>query len=326
MTLPTTKRLAIGLFCVLLTGCYFVKQGIGQLSISHSATPVGEAAPKLPPEDRGKLKLIADIKRFAEERIGLTRSDSFTTFYDTSGKPVSYVVMACRKDRLQEHVWHFPIVGPMPYKGYFDLEDARHEARRLQEKSYDVIIRPAQAYSTLGWFKDPVYSTFLKLSKAELANLILHELVHGTVFSINGEFNESLASFVAVEAGKQYLAGDAEALKEFEDRAADEATFESYMRAVRDTLEALYRSDAPDKMKRREEIFAAAQEEFKKLPFRRGGYEAPTNNAEVLANLRYRRYSYWLAVFESSGRDWAKFLARARAAAAHPDPFRALQP
>lgn len=312
--------------CGLVAGCYFVQQGIGQLRVSSSATPVTEAALKMTAEDRGKLELIADIKGFAEEKIGLARSDSFTTFYDTSGKPVSYVVTACRKDRLQEHVWHFPIVGPMPYKGYFDLEDARHEARRLEEKGYDAIVRPVQAYSTLGWFRDPVYSTFLKLSKAELTNLVLHELVHGTVFSGNAEFNESLASFVALEAGRQYLAGDTEALKEFEDRAADEAVFESYLRALRDTLEALYRSEAPDVMLRRGDIFAAAQEEFSRLPFRRGGYAAPGNNAEVLASLRYLRHSYWLEIFESCGRDWAKFLGRARAAAAQPDPFRALQP
>jgi predicted aminopeptidase len=145
---------------VCVQGCYFLSQYAGQMAILSKARPVEEvlAEETLTPKDRDTIRLIQEIKKYAEERIGLKQTQNFTTFYPAGDKPVSWSVTGCRKDRFEPHRWHYPIIGAASYKGFFDPESALREAVCVEEKGYETLVVPVTAYSTLGYFKDPIYS------------------------------------------------------------------------------------------------------------------------------------------------------------------------
>ncbi len=289
------------------------------------------------PNHRDQLQLIQEIKKFTEERIGMKPTDNFTTYYDPGQRPISYTVSGCRKDRFESHLWHFSIVGAVPYKGYFNREDAEREKARLDEQGYDTLLSPVAAYSTLGYFKDPVLSHFLAYPRPELTALIVHELAHSTVYAPGqGEFNESMAEFVAQEAGLQFLKekfGEAsEEVVGFLNAREDDQRFESFVEGLHGMLDALYRSGAPteETLRRRDEIFQAAKAEFAGLRPKlkrktRGAFERiALNNAVVLSWRMYMRYDYWKKVFDKAGGDWPTFWAWVREAAASPRPFQVM--
>ncbi|HEX7897713.1 MAG TPA: aminopeptidase [Planctomycetota bacterium] len=255
-----------------LSGCYYLKQGAGQLDVLLSSRSIDEAAadPALPEAGRRKLALIKEVKAFGEREMGLTPSSNYTTYYDTGGQPITWIVTACARDKFEPYTWSFPIVGTVPYKGFFDRADALAEARGLEALDLDVNVSPAAAYSTLGYFKDPVLSTMLAYSDEDLASLILHELTHGTIFLAGGvDFNEGLANFVGAQGAMEFFRG----------RRGEGST--SYARAVRSlareerrdarslatyrALDALYKSEASreDKLLLREEVVAALRAGWK---------------------------------------------------------------
>ena len=257
---------------LLLSGCWYLKQGMGQLDLLVNSRSLDEAAvdPTLPEPRRRKLALIREVKAFGEREMGLTPSDNYTSFYDTGGRPVTWIVTACAKDRFEPYTWSFPIVGTVPYKGFFDREDALALARELEAEGLDVSVSAAAAYSTLGYFNDPVLSTMLSYPDEDLASLILHELTHGTIFLPGGvDFNEGLASFVGAQGAMEFF------------RARQGTSSTSYARAVRSlareerrdaralalfrALDALYKSEASreDKLKLREDVAQALRAEWR---------------------------------------------------------------
>jgi predicted aminopeptidase len=265
-------RRCLFLLPLALSGCYYLKQGAGQLDLLINSRSIDEAAadPTMPEAGRRKLALIREVKAFGEREMGLTRSSNYSTYYDTGGQPITWIVTACAKDRFAPYTWSFPIVGTVPYKGFFDRNDALAEARALEALDLDVNVSPAAAYSTLGYFSDPVLSTMLAYPDEDLASLILHELTHGTIFLPGGvDFNEGLASFVGSQGALEFFRG----------RAGEGST--SYARAVRSlareeardgralamykALDALYRSDAPreDKLALRQEVADALRASWK---------------------------------------------------------------
>lgn len=297
------KRFVVSL-PLLLSGCYLAKQAEGQLHIMLSQRPVEGMLedPGVPAETRAKLRLVRDIKSFGEAHMGLTRSGSYTRYYDTGGKPVSYIVSACRKDRFEPYTWWFPIVGTVPYKGYFRRADAAAEARALADQGYDVSLRPVAAYSTLGWFADPVLSTMMDDPEEDLAALILHELTHGTLYLPGGtDFNEGLASFVGYQGALEFARWRfgprspvyARAVEAF----ADEERRDARAKEIFRKLEELYASELPseEKVRRRDEV---------------AGFRV--NNAEVLMGRRYGRYDEFRSIFEQAGGEWERFFQAVR--------------
>jgi predicted aminopeptidase len=311
----------------------------GQLDILFGREDIAEVlqAGRVGEEQARKLRLIADAKEFGETVMGLTQSSNYTTYYDTGGRPVSYVVSACRRDRFESHIWWFPIVGSLPYKGFFALEDARREARSMEASGYDVTVRTVAAYSTLGWFSDPVFSGMLRHDDVDLVALILHELTHGTVFAGgHGDWNEGLATFTGQEGALQfyrrkYGEGSPE-WRRAADRLADEEAVDAFTRRIHGRLDRLYRSGLPesDTLTLREQTWAEGREEFDALrrALKGGGYEGQfngrINNADLVARLRYGRYHVFRRTFAAAENDWTAFFARMREAAAQPDPFKAL--
>jgi predicted aminopeptidase len=141
-------------------------------------------------------------------KIGLADNDNYTSFVDIGDKPISYTLVACPKDSLNPLVWSFPIVGELPYIGFFDRQDALDEANKIKKLGHDAVVWPAGAYSTLGWFSDPVLSTSLKGELVDFVDLLLHEQTHATIY-VRGDitFNENLAVFIAGEATPRLLRG-----------------------------------------------------------------------------------------------------------------------
>lgn len=182
--------------------------GKGQLAIVWGARDFEEvfADPEVSDSVKAKLLLIEEIKQFAYDSIGLKYSDNYTAFFDQKGERLMYVVTAAERYNLKPYTWRFPIVGEVPYKGFFDEKKAKEEYFRLKMLGYDADVGGASGWSTLGWFRDPVLSSMLSKSEADLAELIIHELTHGTLFVKDSvEYNENLAQFVGEEGAKWFL-------------------------------------------------------------------------------------------------------------------------
>ncbi len=187
---------------------YGMRQGIGQLKIVYNAKPIQEFLdnPDVEEETKRKLRLIQAVRTYAIDRLGLADTENYTTMYDQQGKPLLWVVTGCEPYQFNPYQWHFPVLGSVPYKGFFRQDLAQAELERLKQSGYDAGIRTVGGWSTLGWFNDPILSEMLKRNDGDLANLIIHELVHATIFVKDSvEFNENLASFIADKGTELYL-------------------------------------------------------------------------------------------------------------------------
>lgn len=188
---------------------YGLMQARGQLHIMLNTRPVEDVIkdPAVPDSAKHKIELIGEIRRFAVDSLGLNSSKNFTTFFDQKSKPLLWVLVGSERYALKPLNFTFPIVGTFPYKGFFN-ERRLHEAdSTLQRTGYDTRINEVSAYSTLGFFKDPILSSMLKRPDGSLAELIIHELTHGTLFvKDNLEYNENLADFVGEYGALRFLA------------------------------------------------------------------------------------------------------------------------
>lgn len=275
------------------SGCrmgYYIKAGYGQAKIIFGKQDISTVLEDstLDPERRRKLLLVEEIRQFAFNEVGLTENDNYTTFYDLKGKPITYTVVACRKDSLDPYIWSFPIVGDLPYIGFFNKDDANEEAQRLKDEGYDVVVWPASAYSTLGWFSDPVLSNMLEYSDVDLVDVLLHEQTHVTVY-IEGDitFNENLATFVGYAGSLEFFKqrGDAKNLKAAMDQKHDKIIVGQYTEQLVNEIKELYKRDITfdQKLIERQKVFARARLRFRKKTMRK----LKTKNYDYLASRQY---------------------------------------
>ncbi len=188
---------------------YGVGQGLGLLKIIREARPVEEFMrdPAFPDSLKTKLTLIAQARQFAIDSLGLNDTDNYKTMYDQHGEELMWVVMACEPFRLKEKRWDFPVIGSVPYKGFWDREKALREKESLEREDWDVAVRNPGGWSTLGWFSDPILTGMLRNSDGDLASLIIHEMVHATLYvKDSSDFNENLASFIGDRGAEVFLA------------------------------------------------------------------------------------------------------------------------
>jgi predicted aminopeptidase len=279
---------------------YLLIQGYFQLEMLAGREPIQTVLTRdgLDQATRQKLEKVLDIRDFGAARLGMAAGGNYSTINLHWSREL-WNVTASEELAFRPKLWWFPIVGSIPYKGFFARTAAEAEGQGLQALGLDVAVRPVGAYSTLGWFNDPLLPSMLDLEEAELANLILHELTHATVF-IPGriDFNEQLASFVARVATTRYLEarhgrGSPEVLA-LEARRRDGERVETFMVTFSKELDDVYQQQIPDDEKRRKKasILEGAAARFAALPFEsetlRSRPLRPLNNADLL---QYRRYS-----------------------------------
>jgi predicted aminopeptidase len=338
---PARAALAVALLITAgcASGCYYTQLIGGQLAVLRGRVPLLEAAADsaLPEQERRLLSGIPELLRYAEEHVQLERGGSYESFYDTGERAVSYNVSACEQASFNQVVWSFPFVGSVPYKGYFDLEDARAEAERYRALGYDARVSEVRAYSTLGWFEDPVFRSMLVGGEVSLAVTLLHELTHATIFREgDARFSESLATFVGEQAALEWFAhryGDGSArLEAARDEIRDGRVIAAFMRDLRERLSRVYGSDLSDeaKLARREEVFGDASERLAELE----RAELRSDHYDGLSGLRFdnclvlgfQTYHSEQRAFEDvyllEDRSWERFWAVMREAAAADDAFR----
>jgi len=188
---------------------YGIRQGYGQVHMVWNARPIEEflTNPIFPDSLKAKLVLIQEIRRYAIDSLGLKDTENYKTLFDQKGEEIMWVVQACEPFQLKAKQWEFPVVGTVPYKGFFEKQKALDERTKLEAEGYDVSIRNPGGWSTLGWFTDPILSGMLKRNEGDLASLIIHEMVHATIFVKDDvDFNENLASFIGDTAAYYFLA------------------------------------------------------------------------------------------------------------------------
>jgi predicted aminopeptidase len=155
---------------------------------------------------RARLRLVMAARAFAVDSLGLEAGESFTTYSRLERDTLVLVLSAAYRDRLEAHRWWFPVVGRLPYKGYFRPADALQARDDFQARGFDTYLRPASAFSTLGWFNDPLLSTTVRGDTTFLANTVIHELSHNTLFVTgNAEFSESFASFIGTRGAEAFF-------------------------------------------------------------------------------------------------------------------------
>ncbi len=270
--------------------------------------------PTLDIETRAKLELVIQARSFAARDLKLDVGDSYTSFSDIGRDTLALVLSASPVNRLAAHTWWFPIVGRVPYKGFFSREAAEKEARKLEERNYDTYLRPTAAFSTLGWFPDPLLSTVLGQDSVGLVETVVHEVTHNTLF-VSGyvKFNESFANFVGSVGAIEFFCG-----RGYDETLCDLATgrwhdtvrFSEFLDQLWTDLESLYDEDLPidSLIPRRTALLAAAAESFRRdyaPTMRTPGFARydPTrlNNASLIArHLYYHRLPLFQALYEES--------------------------
>lgn len=237
------------LFC--LTGhrmlIYAISQGKGQLTIIWNSQPIEEVLQdsSFPDSLKQKLRLIIEIKKFAIDSIGINPSDNYSIVYNQHNKSILQTVTACEPYSLKANEWTFPFLGSVPYKGFFNKNEARKEILALNGKGYDVSVYSPSGWSTLGWFKDPILSNMLYKSDGQLANLIIHELTHGTIYVKNDvTFNENLANFIGDKGAEMFLiykyGPDSKQYIDYEQSKKDVKCYNEYILNCTLKLDSLY--------------------------------------------------------------------------------------
>ena len=255
------KKVVLGIGIIILVllvwqwelVAYGISQGRGQLAILWNARPIERVLqdPTVADSLKQKIKLVQEVRAFAIDSLGINDSDSYHTLYDQKGKPVLWVVTACEPFSLDDKKWSFPLVGTFSYKGFFDHKKAIELRKELIDEGYDTGIRTVSAWSTLGFFNDPIMSNLLFRTEGSVANTIIHELTHATIFvKDNLKFNENLASFVGdkgAEAFLRYKYGKQSApYQAYDNYRTDRKRYTQHMLRGTQQLDSLYRVMHPE--------------------------------------------------------------------------------
>lgn len=289
----------------LLCGCaqlgYLVQAAHGQSALLSAARPIDDwlADPQAAPSLKSKLATARTIRAFAVRELGLPDNASYTTYAALRRPFVLWNVVAAPALSLKPRQWCFPLAGCVSYRGYYRQQQARAEALKLRAAGYDVQVAGVPAYSTLGWFKDPLISTFIHYPDAELARLIFHELAHQVAYAPGDSvFNESFATTVEQAGLQRWLDvyGDAQMREKYAVYAGRKRDFLALLLRHRLALEASYDSNVPDaeKLRRKAEIFQSLQNDYQTLKQSWRGYAGydrwfaePLSNAHLAALATY---------------------------------------
>ena len=329
---PKMLRLCLLLLIgILLSGCetlsYYGQAVEGQLSIWWQREPIEQVLADPGTEDalKQQLALVLEIREFASAQLGLPDNNSYRYYSDLQRPHVVWNVFAAEEFSVSARRWCFPVAGCVSYRGYFSEQDAEDFARQLQQQQLDTYVGGVSAYSTLGWFDDPVLSTFIVYPEVRLAGLIFHELAHQQLY-VAGDttFNESFATAVELEGVRRWLAshGKPEQMQNYLQNQQLRQDFVQVVLGLRTALDALYQSGVPpEQMRQRKQALIATfiERDYADFKQRWGAVDrydrwiaAGLNNAKLNT---IASYHHWLGALQrlmvESGPDLAVFYQRA---------------
>lgn len=247
------------LIALSLTGCeslsYYHQAISGHLSLISQRKPISHylRSPDTPPELQQQLQKVMAIREFAEQQLQLPVEKQYRSYVALDRSYVVWNVFAAPELSLDAKTWCYPIAGCANYRGFYSKQGAERYAAKLRDKKYDVYVAGIAAYSTLGWFRDPVLSSFINRSDAELANLLFHELAHQVLYIKNDTvFNESFATLVAREGVKRWMQAQQTpgGYQRFSADQQRQLTFINLVSGHRQQLQAIYHSALNDGEKR----------------------------------------------------------------------------
>ncbi|BCG72190.1 aminopeptidase [Mesorhizobium sp. 113-1-2] len=326
-----------------VAGCtsvsYYAQSLEGHVQIMAARKNVGKLIhdPSTPVALRTKLTSASAIRRFATDELALPDNSSYRSYVDIGRDNVTFAVFAAPQFSLTPRTWCFPVFGCVPYRGYFSQKSAAESAAELQQQGLDVYVSGVTAYSTLGWFSDPLLSTMLRQDVIYLAGLIFHELAHQEIY-VNGDsaFNEAFAVAVETTGVRKWLraTGNRAGLRNYEIDRQRKADFLGLIAKTRDELRQVYASP------RTSQQMAAAKTaaidrlrvRYRQMRDRRWagyrGYDAwfnsPINNAKLAATSVYgEQVPAFLRLYDLCSGDYPRFYASVRRIAALPEPSRA---
>jgi len=329
---------------LLLTLCacsgpgYYLQAISGQHKLMRSRQDIQTLLqdPATPPELAAHLENAVKIKAYAEDVLGLPADGSYDTYVEVEGGALVWNVVATGEFSLEPRRWCFPVAGCVPYRGYFERQKATDAAAKLSRKGMDVVVSPAAAYSSLGWFDDPLPSTMFSPSDTRLAAYLFHELAHQRLYVKNdSNFNEGYADFVEDAGVRTWLTDrrSEDELHEWLELQQAGADFTALVGAVRKRLASLYASTTPEDIMRREKsaIFSEFEQDYQKLRdekwHAKGYYGAwfrePLNNARLaLYNTYAGSHCAFQRLWEQSAGDWREFHRLAEQKSRLPDTQR----
>lgn len=296
---------------------YVTRAGLEETRILRARQPIARlvADSSTPPGLRESLQLVLAARDYADS-LGLDAGDTYTTYADVGRDTLLLVLQAAPPDCICPYTWKWPIVGRMPYKGFFEAAAAEREAARLAGRGYDVYLRPSGAFSTLGWFEDPLLSTALSADSMELAATVFHEIAHNSLYVPSATpFNESFAQLVGYRAAERFFRarGDTLDARRAADRWHDEMLLGAFYTELTARLEAFYASHpdsaALDSGRLAEGRWARARLEGPLRDSLRtytvGAIpERPVNNARLIGATIYRSHLDWFdSYFRQQGGD-----------------------
>jgi predicted aminopeptidase len=321
-----------------LSGCaspgYYLQAIGGQIEILRAARPLAEAEadPTVPADVRDRLAVAAQMREFASRELGLPDNGSYRKYADLHRPYVAWNVFAAAPLSVSPKRWCFPVAGCVGYRGYFSETAAKKFAAELREQNYDVFVGAVPAYSTLGWFDDPILNTFIHYPDIELARLIFHELAHQVLY-VKGDttFNESFAVTVEEAGVNRWIDGHGTSVQreEFARREQRRREFQALVKTARSRLADLYAAALPDPEKhaQKKRVLDDLQSEYRALRDGKwGGYNgydrwfaAGINNATLASvGLYLDDVPAFQAILAENANDLPRFYAEVRTLAALP--------
>jgi predicted aminopeptidase len=325
-----------------LYGCsnapYYAQAARGQLSLWKQARPIEEmlADPSTPSALRSQLSTALAIRAYASEELRLPENESYRKYADIHRPYAVWNVYAAPELSVKPKEWCFPVAGCVSYRGYFSEREAELLATRLRGAGFDVYVAGVPAYSTLGWFDDPILSSFADYREEDMAGLIFHELAHQVLYVRDDSiFNESFATTVEVEGVRRWLRRERvpEVCESYEVSRKRRQEFRDLILMYRGRVDALYSSDLDDGVKRsgKQRVFAELRADYDRMKSVWGGYGGydgwfaqPLNNARLASVNTYGQLvPAFQALLERVGGDLVRFYGVVKSIAQLPKEERA---
>jgi predicted aminopeptidase len=315
----------------MILGCtsvaYYAQSIHGQWDMLVRSQPITDVIRQPETTDTLKRKLtqVLEIRRFASDVLSLPDNGSYTRYADLGRRYAVWNVFAAPEYSLTPEKWCFPIIGCVVYRGYFKLEDAQRFAERLEQQDKDVFIGGVPAYSTLGWFTDPMLNTVMHYSDEDLAGLVFHELAHQLVYvKDDSVFNESFATTVELEGVRRWIqaGGDASRINAYRERKVRDRKVIALILNYKERLSQIYASDTEEVWMRTQKhaLISELRDQFQALVLPWNGYDrfaqwfsGPINNAKLVAVVAYHDLvPAFEAMLTRHRRDLDKFFAEVK--------------